>query len=400
MCSHRAMRTIAFCSLLVCVLACKSKEDPAQTAQKPPLATASDAATKTPDEAANTPAMLDERCAAPCRFLADTPLADVATKLKSTCNAEWPQPGAKDCAQLDFQRNCIYATAGYAFKKQRYQAVFANEPWYKARADFKETDLTAVATANIAELKKRAGECRKGDVIEDRDRKVVDAWLAKIQTGKPEVPDILIDLGDKAEATKNLVANRDQFTTKRLRGMRYLDVANLREEWGKALAAKPARKIIEVDFSEPDDGKCGDDECGFGLWLTLALDDTDKVIGLEQSAAACPFVYRDGVRLGEILRNFNAPGREATQSLRVTAPCDGRVTYRIAEEKDEVTYLDELVLVIGTETLLPDVAALRTNDGHHVTLVSGTWVDVTFEIPPGACGEARLRANGHYRLGN
>jgi YARHG domain len=395
--SHRDMRTIAISALVVCVLACKSKEDPAQTAQKPPLATAGDAATKTPDEAASTPAMLDERCAAPCRFLADTPLVDVATKLKSTCNAEWPQASAKDCEQLDYQRNCIYATAGYTFKKPRYQAAFAKEPWYKARADFKDADLAAVATANIAELKKRAAECRKGDVIEDRDRKVIDGWLAKVQSGKPDVPEILIDIGDKTEAARNLVANKEQLTPKRLRGMRYREVGDLREEWGKALAAKPARKIVEVDFSEPDDGKCGGDECGYGLWLTLAIDDADKVIGLEQSAAACPFVYRDGVRLGEILRNFNGPAREATQGLAVTAPCSGRVTYRIAEEKDEVTYLDELVLVVGGETLLPDHTALRGNDGHHVTLVSGTWVDVTFEVPAGStCSE--LRANGHYRV--
>jgi hypothetical protein len=373
------------------VLACKSKEDPAQTAQKSPLATAGDAATKTPDEAATTPAMLDERCAAPCRFLADTPLAEVGTKLKALCNAEWPQPSAKDCEQLDYQRNCIFATAGYTFKKPRYQAAFAKEPWYRARPEFNNTDLSAVATANIAELKTRAGDCRKGDVIEDRDRKVNDAWLAKIQTGKPEVPDILIDIDDRAEAGKRLVANKDQF--KRLRGMRYRDVADLREEWTKALAAKPARKIVEVDFSEPDDGKCGGDECGYGLWLTLAIDEADKVIGLEQSAAACPFVYRDGVRLGEILRNFNAPAREATQSLRV--PCSA--TYRIAEDKHEVTYLDELVLVVGTETLLPDLATLRANDGHHVTLVLGQWVDVTFDVPAD-CSEARLRANGHYRL--
>jgi hypothetical protein len=64
-----------------------------------------------------------------------------------------------------------------------------------------------------------------------------------------------------------------------------------------------------------------------------------------------------------------------------------------------VTYLDELVLLVNGETLLPDHPTLRTNDGHHVTLASFAWVDVTLEVPAGAsCRGARLRANGHDRI--
>src|SRR6188768_1291377 len=102
---HRAMRIIFFVALIG-VLGCKNKDgDPAPP--PPPKVTAD--ATATAPVAIDAAAAADERCASPCRFLADTPLADVAAKVKTTCNAEWPEPSAKDCAQLDYQRNCVYA---------------------------------------------------------------------------------------------------------------------------------------------------------------------------------------------------------------------------------------------------------------------------------------------------
>src|SRR5262245_25766570 len=127
------MKAIA-CLVVVALFACKgkAKDEPKPTPVEPGSA-ASGSAVAVAADAAAAPAV-DERCATPCRFLADTPLAEVGAKVKATCSSEWAT-AEKDCAQLDYYRNCVYATAGYTFKKKRYQAAFGSEPWYKARAD-------------------------------------------------------------------------------------------------------------------------------------------------------------------------------------------------------------------------------------------------------------------------
>ena len=382
------LRTL--CLVVVVVAGCKGKEAKKDEPAKPVVAL--DAAAEAP----KPPAAKDERCTTPCRFLADTPLAEVADKFKTACSADWPQTGPKDCAQLDYQRNCIFATAGYTFKKKRYQDAFGKESWYKARADFKDADLSKVATANVAELKSRAGECRKGGVIDDKDRKAVEAWLAKLQAGKPEKPEIIVEYGggNADEFMKSLVAMKKQFAPKQLRGMRYIEQADLMSEWVEPLEGKTIRKFVEADFSEPDDGKCGDEECGYGLALVFAIDDKDKIVGIEEQAAACPVVYANTTPLGEIIRNMNLARRETTQSLAVPDAC-GRVTYRIVEEKAETTHLDELVLVVGDDVLLPSpCGALCANDGRAEILEQGDSREVTFDVPH--CGSARLVANGHY----
>jgi hypothetical protein len=150
------MRTLAV--IVVLVVACKDNDKPKQEAATPVVeATGSGSASgsKAPQVDAAVAAR-DERCDDPCRYLAETALADVAAKVKTTCGSEWPAASGKDCAQLDYQRNCIFATAGYTFKKAHYRAAFGMKPWYKARDDFKDSDLSAVATANVAALKQQA----------------------------------------------------------------------------------------------------------------------------------------------------------------------------------------------------------------------------------------------------
>jgi hypothetical protein len=384
----------ALCLIVAVGAACKGKEAKKQEEEKPAPVVAIDAATPVAPETPTAPT--DERCASPCRFLADTPLADVAAKVKSTCNAEWPEPGPKDCAQIDYLRNCIYANAGYTFKKQQYQDAFGKESWYKARADFKEKDLSAIAQANIKELKTRAAECRKGGEVAANDKKAVDAWLGKLQAGKPPAPDFVVAVNegvDPKEFVKGLVESKDQYAPKKVKAMRYIDKADLHEEWKKPIESKTIRQFVEVDFSDPGDPNC-EGECGFGLWLTFAIDDKDKIVGIELQAAACPMVYVGDVRHGELLRNFDMPRREATQSLALGEQC-GRVTVRIAEEKPETTYLDEVTLVVGDQVFFPtQCGSLCANDGRIEVLEQGASREVTFHVT--TCGAARLVANGHY----
>jgi hypothetical protein len=383
----------ALCLIVAILPACKGKQAKTHEEAKPAPGVAIDATAGS--GSVPTPST-DERCASPCRFLADTPLADVAAKVKSTCNAEWPEPGPKDCGQNDYLRNCIYANAGYTFKKKQYQDAFGKQSWYKARADFKEKDLSAIAQANVKELKTRGAACRKGGEIAVADKKVIEAWLAKLQAGKAPAPDFVVAVNegvDPKELVKGLVESKDQYAPKKVKAMRYIAKADLHEEWKKALEGKTIRQVVEVDFSDPGDPNC-EGECGFGLWLTFAIDDKDKIVGIEIQAAACPMVYVGDVLHGEILRNFDMPHREATQSLALGEQC-GRVTVRIAEEKPETTYLDSVALVVGDETFLPTrCGALCANDGRIEVLEQGASRSLTFDVTK--CGPAQLVANGHY----
>src|SRR5262245_25946023 len=103
------MRILAVIVVLLVGCKDKAKQEPA----KPPEPTGSGSTAATGSgataaaSAADAAPAKDERCDSPCRFLADTPLADIAAKVKTTCGTEWPAASGDDCAQLDYQRNCI-----------------------------------------------------------------------------------------------------------------------------------------------------------------------------------------------------------------------------------------------------------------------------------------------------
>lgn len=89
----------------------------------------------------------------------------------------------------------------------------------------------------------------------------------------------------------------------------------------------------------------------------------------------------------------------------------GRVVARVLEREDEVTWLDQLVLVVrdasGREhTLLPRLggarSALAAADGNVVELAQGTGIAVEYELPPALADAAFVDgtfvATGHYEL--
>src|SRR5688572_13848152 len=119
-------------SLAIAVLllsACKGKGDDKKadpgtgTAPATGTAAASGSAPATTDAAAAA-AGSDPRCETQCRFLANTPLDNIATYYQEACGTAWVAPAADDCDALDYQRNCIYATGGYTFKKAKWQDAF------------------------------------------------------------------------------------------------------------------------------------------------------------------------------------------------------------------------------------------------------------------------------------
>ena len=137
------------------------------------------------------------------------------------------------------------------------------------------------------------------------------------------------------------------------------------------------------------------------------FDARHRLVALERlPVAAGPFVYSlttPPVLEGEILRNLDHPSLEQDNSLSIsTRQCSGVARFRISEEKDEVTSLDSVWLLVDGTALSPIPCATGdapycANDGRALRLARGEQLDLAFEIPPGAhCSKVELRANGHY----
>jgi hypothetical protein len=121
--------------------------------------------------------------------------------------------------------------------------------------------------------------------------------------------------------------------------------------------------------------------------------------------AACPFVYVLGegapVLQGEILRNLRGRAAYETQSLALSGISGDELRIRIAEEKDEVTHLDAIVLIADGNEVLPlscgasPRPAFCTADHDYERLIRGDALDLTFALPHDAHA-LELRATGYY----
>jgi len=117
--------------------------------------------------------------------------------------------------------------------------------------------------------------------------------------------------------------------------------------------------------------------------------------------SACPFVYAitdDGAqRVGEILRDLRGARAYSLQSLLLPR---GTTRVRLAEEKPEITYLDEVVLVVDGVELRPlacrgaPVPAYCQADHVPFVLRRGDTLDLAFESADG--DDVTLFARGYY----
>lgn len=414
-------------SLAIAVMllsACKGKGDDKKGATDPGTASATAPATLDAGAAAAAPdgataaAGSDPRCETQCRFLANTPLDNIATYYQEACGTAWVAPAADDCDALDYQRNCIYATAGYTFKKAKWQDTFGKLPWYKARPDFKETDLSRIATANIRELKQAALTCRgeKTGAIPSKfpasklsaaDQKTIVAWFAKKAKGELVLPAKLeadFQPATPEQMKTDWFAHEHLFTLEEWTPMEYRD--------GPAKPGEPRTVYVGTSTAGPDCVDEGGEECeGFEV-IYFDLDAKGAIVGISVTAAACPLVYLEGPGgalsyQGEILRYLGRPSFERTEELRLDAlpACaGGEVRIQLVEAKDEITYLDDVALVIDGTAIAPRACAedgaapaYCAEDGRHLTLSRGQTLSLVFDIPSSArCTAPALRANGHY----
>lgn len=334
-------------------------------------------------------------CAQPCTLLKDTPLADV----RAQC-ADWAvgKEGDEGCEAADHARNCIYASYGYTFKKDRWKKAFGSEPWYKPDPAFKNTAMSPTAIANVAALKKLGAACKaaKGEPS-PKTTKALDAWFAARKKGTPPLPEKVTDL-DAQPSTK------DAFTKNFLGKDSTLFFKDPWESYNLVWKNGEIERVT-VSTGIPDPTTCtSDDEgCEGFEWLTFTVEN-GTITAIEAGAAACPFVYeRVGdtwAYRGEILRNLATRAIEGTQALALVGGCTATRTVRVTEEKRERTYLDSVVLSIDGRTIRPDacstVSAMCADDGIYLELGEGDAIELTFTLPTPSCSAGELVANGYY----
>jgi hypothetical protein len=122
---------------------------------------------------------------------------------------------------------------------------------------------------------------------------------------------------------------------------------------------------------------------------------------------SCPFVYTrrttegDWLKQGTILTGRSSKAREGTGTLKINA-FDG--TLRIAEEEEEISYIDELV-VRGTlangerVTLRPADDRITYKDLRYLVLKKGETVEIKFSAPNGMLGDpVEVVSSGYFEL--
>ena len=137
---------------------------------------------------------------------------------------------------------------------------------------------------------------------------------------------------------------------------------------------------------------------------TLGVERTDtELVQRCDQLAACPFVYvvdgSDETFVGEVLRDVRGRENATLQPLAIGTRSAGTVHVRLREEKQEVTFLDELyaeidgVRIEATECIDAGGAHCIA-DGRPLIMRPGDELDVTFEVP--SAGELTIWARGYY----
>jgi hypothetical protein len=122
---------------------------------------------------------------------------------------------------------------------------------------------------------------------------------------------------------------------------------------------------------------------------------------------SCPFVYTrrttqgDWLKQGTILTGRSSKAREGTATLKINA-FDG--TLRIAEEEEEISYIDEL-FVRGTlangerVTLRPADNRITHKDLRYLVLKKGESAEIKFSAPNGMLGDpVEVVSSGYFEL--
>lgn len=123
---------------------------------------------------------------------------------------------------------------------------------------------------------------------------------------------------------------------------------------------------------------------------------------------ACPWVYvfngHAFERRTEILRNIRSKQQETTEvtDLGWIQPVDNAVILRVAEEKDEHSYLDSVYLLVDGLPVYAEGTSdqLAATDQNYLVLAKGGMVDLHFPLPEGIADSetvhVQIVASGYY----
>jgi len=182
---------------------------------------------------------------------------------------------------------------------------------------------------------------------------------------------------------------------------------------GLRFSAKGTGRYLE-GFGETCDGKKDDARAKVhAVALRLNRKGTEmirtrapsrRVISCDYDAmSACPFVYEldDGTPwfAGEILRNLRGSPAYALQSLGLRTQTAGTARLRLSEEKPEVTYLDEIYLVVDGTRVAPTACratpapAYCVADHRYHVMAEGDTLELELDVP---AGPRSLFARGFY----
>ena len=233
-------------------------------------------------------------CQYPYALLAEVSLADAPAAYQARCQQGWPGPSATECDLLDQARNTIYAAHGYAFKKEKWRALFGATPWYKARVDFKDSDMSKPALANVRALKQSARSCRSGGLppipttfsastLSAADQTAVVAWFTARRQGNPHLPAYLAD----GLTPLSPAQFRSWLDTPGLFALNPWTPMDYETTDGVAgPGPKGTTKIVRIGTSAPDPKiDCESEECEGFESLYMFLNDRSEIVGLAFFAA-------------------------------------------------------------------------------------------------------------------
>lgn len=160
-----------------------------------------------------------------------------------------------------------------------------------------------------------------------------------------------------------------------------------------AVEGQPSGPIHEITLGAGDGG----------MLVEKARTPTGKAQDCSQ-LAACPWIYVDTadgpVKVGEILRDLRGRASYALQALALPAAPGGTFSLRVAEEEDEVTFLDEIYVEAGGERIYPTACSAAVPPAYcaadHVPLrmAKGDVLRLAFELS--AAAEPVVFARGYY----
>jgi hypothetical protein len=136
-----------------------------------------------------------------------------------------------------------------------------------------------------------------------------------------------------------------------------------------------------------------------------------KFILTDANGWACPWLYvydgRDFVRRTEILRYLRGKQNEQTEvsPIGVVPVVDGAITLQITEEKREITFIDEVTLIVNGVEIRAEAepvfaAQVSASDQDYLILARGQSYEFRFRLPAAFAGldqaDVSIAVTGFY----